>query len=66
MCGWNEEKFEDGSTPLGDEERWVDGTIKFERYKKRGVDGGVDEAPLLFELCTSAVLRVHVYETGRH
>jgi hypothetical protein len=25
MGGWNEERFEEGSTALGDEERWVDG-----------------------------------------
>ncbi len=24
MGGWNEERFEEGSTALGDEERWVD------------------------------------------
>ncbi len=25
VCGWNKERFEEGITKLGDEERWVDG-----------------------------------------
>ncbi len=30
MGGWNEERFEESSTALGDEERWVDGMRGFE------------------------------------
>jgi hypothetical protein len=34
--------------------------------RRGGLMVGSKRAPLLFEHCTSGVLRVYVYETGRH